>query len=231
MKKGNFPPENSSHVDTGQAHVSSVSNSVQSNSSKGQSSQMEMRPTTKADDLRTLNKPRTPTVEWNKSNKVSNCPPPVKTPGAASTPALGTVTKTRISFVTTPIETRAHETTPKLQNYSVIPEDDPLLWNQSFGFDEALISCSEELLMRSPEASKLENTPVKPDDVKASKFNKGNAMTTPMLHSNNNSNTLINKNFACTKPLHLDPHKNHSSGFPNQPENIKRRRIEGHTVR
>lgn len=48
--------------------------------------------------------------------------------------------------------------------------DDPLLWNQSFGFDEALISCSEELLMRSPEASKLENTPVKPDDVKASKY-------------------------------------------------------------
>ncbi|PFX34356.1 DNA repair protein RAD52-like [Stylophora pistillata] len=170
MKKGNFPPENSSHIDTGQAHVSSVSNSVQSNSSKGQSSQMEMRPTTKADDLRTLNKPRTPTVEWNKSNKVSNCPPPVKTPGSASTPALGTVTKTRISFVTTPIETRAHETTPKLQNYSVIPEDDPLLWNHSFGFDEALISCSEELLMRSPEAFKLENTPVKPDDVKASKY-------------------------------------------------------------
>lgn len=41
--------------------------------------------------------------------------------------------------------------------------DDPLLWNQSFGFEEALISCSEEVLMR-PDQSKLENRPVKQAD-------------------------------------------------------------------
>ena len=41
--------------------------------------------------------------------------------------------------------------------------DDPLLWNQSFGFEEALISCSEEVLMR-PGESKLENRPVKQAD-------------------------------------------------------------------
>jgi len=41
--------------------------------------------------------------------------------------------------------------------------DDPLLWNQSFGFEEALISCSEEVLMR-PGESKLENRTIKQAD-------------------------------------------------------------------
>ena len=41
--------------------------------------------------------------------------------------------------------------------------DDPMLWNQSFGFEEALISCSEEVLMR-PGESKLENRTVKQAD-------------------------------------------------------------------
>ncbi|XP_020904754.1 uncharacterized protein LOC110243042, partial [Exaiptasia diaphana] len=39
--------------------------------------------------------------------------------------------------------------TPSLnavQTNSVIPEDDSVLWNQSFGFDEALLSCDEDVL-------------------------------------------------------------------------------------
>ena len=47
--------------------------------------------------------------------------------------------------------------------------DDPSLWNQSFGFEEALISCSEELLMRSDE-SKLGNRPVKQTDANVPKY-------------------------------------------------------------
>lgn len=213
MMKENFPLADGSHVNTEQVYVGSAGNNVQCNFSKGQSSEMQTRSATKADNLRVLNKPRTPTGEWNKSEKASHCPPPFKTPGAASTPALGTVTKSRTSFVTTPIEITAHETEPKVENYSVVPEDDPLLWNQSFGFDEALMSCSEELLMRPSEGSKPESRSVHPHDVKAS------------------SNTPINENFACTKPFRPDQNNTRSSCFPNQPENIKRRRIEGHTVR
>ena len=41
--------------------------------------------------------------------------------------------------------------------------DDPMLWNQSFGFEEALISCSEEVLMK-PGESKLANRTVKQAD-------------------------------------------------------------------
>ena len=41
--------------------------------------------------------------------------------------------------------------------------DDPMLWNQSFGFEEALISCSEEVLMK-PGESKLENRTIKQAD-------------------------------------------------------------------
>lgn len=42
-------------------------------------------------------------------------------------------------------------------------KDDPVLWNQSFGLEEALISCSDEFLMR-PEHS-LENQ--QPDNNKS----------------------------------------------------------------
>lgn len=40
-----------------------------------------------------------------------------------------------------------------------------MLWNQSFGFEEALICCSDEFLMR-PEDSNLENQPLEENDVK-----------------------------------------------------------------
>lgn len=47
--------------------------------------------------------------------------------------------------------------------FNISSTDDPLLWNQSFGFEEALISCSDEALMR-PDESKRENRPVKQAD-------------------------------------------------------------------
>ena len=123
-----------SHVNTEQVYVGSAGNNVHCNFSKGQSSEMQTRSATKADNLRVLNKPRTPTGEWNKSEKASHCPPPFKTPGAASTPALGTVTKSRTSFVTTPIEIRAHETEPKVENYSVVPEGNLKYFLRGFKF-------------------------------------------------------------------------------------------------
>ena len=48
-------------------------------------------------------------------------------------------------------------------NHSFVLTDDPVLWNQSFGFEEALKSCSEEFLMR-PEQQELEDQPVKQSD-------------------------------------------------------------------
>jgi len=47
--------------------------------------------------------------------------------------------------------------------------DDPMLWNQSFGFEEALISCSEKFLMR-PEERNLENQPVKLTDINFTRY-------------------------------------------------------------
>lgn len=47
--------------------------------------------------------------------------------------------------------------------------DDPLLWNQSFGFEEALISCSDEALMR-PDESKLENRTFKQADRNSTRY-------------------------------------------------------------
>ena len=49
--------------------------------------------------------------------------------------------------------------------------DDPMLWNQSFGFEEALISCSEKVLMR-PGESELENRTVKQADGAFTRYNR-----------------------------------------------------------
>ncbi|KAJ7363291.1 DNA repair protein rad52 [Desmophyllum pertusum] len=236
MMKENTPG-NRSHGNTGQAQIVSASKSIQNSSSERHTSETTAAITTKqGDDLnpntRTSNEFRTPVEERNKPNRASPCPPPVRTPLAASTPAIVPHKKSCTPSVTTPIDTRACGTTPQQENYSVIPEDDPSLWNQSFGFEEALISCSEELLMR-PDESKLGNRPVKQIDANFPKCNNRSVLGPANSRSSNNSNNAsVNKHFTCSKPFHPTSSKTAvSSEHPNQPENIKRRRVEEHTAR
>jgi len=161
-------PGSNSHENTGQAQVISTSKCVQNSSSERHPAESTTTVKTKQEDLhpnsRIPNEFRTPLVERDKSNRTPSFPPPPKTPLAASTPtAMVPAQKSSTSAMTTPLENRTCGTTPQQENYSVLPEDDPLLWNQSFGFEEALISCSEEVLMR-PGESKLENRTIKQAD-------------------------------------------------------------------
>ena len=121
-----------SHGNTGQAQIVSASKSIQNSSSERHTSETTAATTTKqGDDLnpntRTSNEFRTPVEERNKPNRASPCPPPVRTPLAASTPAIVPHKKSCTPSVTTPIDTRACGTTPQQENYSVIPEGGLLL--------------------------------------------------------------------------------------------------------
>jgi len=79
-------------------------------------------------DSRKSNEFRTPLDDQNKQKRASPCPPPVRTPLAASTPSAVPPRKSSTSSVTTPIENRIHgpgylgDVTPQQDNYSVIPE-------------------------------------------------------------------------------------------------------------
>jgi len=229
-------PGSNSHENTGQAQVISTSKCVQNSSSERHPAESTTTVKTKQEDLhpnsRIPNEFRTPLVERDKSNRTPSFPPPPKTPLAASTPtAMVPAQKSSTSAMTTPLENRTCGTTPQQENYSVLPEDDPLLWNQSFGFEEALISCSEEVLMR-PGESKLENRTIKQADRNFTRCNNRNVAAPPNSSLTNNcSNTAINKHFACSKSYHPTSSKAVISGHSDQPENTKRRRVEGHTAR
>jgi len=230
--KNKTAPGSNNQENMEQAQVISTSKSIQNSNSERRSSES----TTKHEDfypnLRMPNDSRTPLVEQNKSNRTASFPPPPKTPLAASTPAaMVPAQKSSTSTSTTPLEKRTCGTTPQQENYSILPEDDPLLWNQSFGFEEALISCSEEVLMR-PGESKLENRPVKQADRNFTRSNNRNVAASHNSSSSNNcNNATINKYFACSKSIHPTSSKAVISGHSNQPENTKRRRVEEHTVR
>ncbi|KAL9973228.1 hypothetical protein ACROYT_G019650 [Oculina patagonica] len=233
LTRNNAPESNNSK--TGQPQVVSSSKSIQNSSSRRPSSETTTMVNTKDEDLnpnsRKPNEFRTPVEERSKSKRTSPFPPPARAPLAASTPAIVSAQKNSTCTVTTPIQNRTCGITPQQENYSVIPEDDPLLWNQSFGFEEALISCSDEVLMR-PDESKLENRPAKQADGNFTRCNNRSVLVPPNSHSSNNSNNAaINKHFACSKPFHPTSSKTVSSGHPVQPENTKRRRVEEHTVR
>jgi len=79
-------------------------------------------------DSRKSNEFRTPLDDQDKQKTASPCPPPVRTPLAASTPRAVPPRKGSSSSVTTPIENRIHgpgdlgDVTPQQDNYSVIPE-------------------------------------------------------------------------------------------------------------
>lgn len=175
----------------------------------------------------------TMTVKYpSKQQEVFSCPPPVRTPSAASTPALfRPTTKNCTSSVTTPIENRTQEpietvlgdVTRQQDNYSIFPEDDPVLWNQSFGLEEALSYCSDEFLMRSE--PNLENQPGN----KSSVNNLISRRDKPELAAANlnpsNSRNINKLSVPCPKTCH--PSKNHAV----QSENAKKRRLELDTAR
>ncbi|XP_068701424.1 DNA repair protein RAD52 homolog isoform X2 [Montipora foliosa] len=173
------------------------------------------------------------TVKYHsKQQEVFSFPPPVRTPSAASTPTLfRPATKNCTSSVTTPIENRIQEpietvlgdVTRQQDNYSIFPEDDPVLWNQSFGLEEALSYCSDEFLMRSE--PNLENQP----DSKSSVNNLISRRDKPELAAANlnpsNSRNINKLSVPCPKTCH--PSKTHAV----QSENAKKRRLELDTAR
>ncbi|XP_068718695.1 DNA repair protein RAD52 homolog isoform X2 [Montipora capricornis] len=175
----------------------------------------------------------TMTVKYHsKQQEVFSFPPPVRTPSAASTPALfRPTTKNCTSSVTMPIENRIQEpietvlgdVTRQQDNYSIFPEDDPVLWNQSFGLEEALSYCSDEFLMRSE--PNLENHP----DNKSSVNNLISRRDKPELAAANlnpsNSRNINKLSVPCPKTCH--PSKTHAV----QSENAKKRRLELDTAR
>lgn len=224
------------HENTGQAQVISTSKSVQNSSSERHPSESTTTVKTRQEGIhpnsRIPNEFRTPVVERNNSNRTRSFPPPPKTPLAASTPAaMVPAQQSSTNTMTTPLENRTCGTTPQQENYSVFPEDDPMLWNQSFGFEEALISCSEEVLMR-PGESKLENRTFKQADGNFTRCYNRNVAAQPNSTARNNcNNAAINKHFPCSKSYQPSSSKAVISENPNQPENSKRRRVEEHTVR
>ncbi|EDO49637.1 predicted protein [Nematostella vectensis] len=112
----------------------------------------------------------TVTVKNETSSDRKNSNQPIKTPCAESTPIAlenrlvktSAVTTPQVSHSTTPNQTTAQGLTNSTRNpevtpitscgrrdysCSVIAEDDATFWNQSFGFDEALLSCTDNSLI------------------------------------------------------------------------------------
>ncbi|KAM7446802.1 DNA repair protein rad52 [Porites harrisoni] len=220
---------------TGQAQVISTSR-ISGKDFDGLTSEATKCVTPKTNDFKPVvrKEVRTPLEDLN-SPKTGPPHLPLRKPVAASTPAVPFARKHCTSSVTTPIDCRSlasmGDTTPQQDNYSVIPEDDPMLWNQSFGFEEALICCSDEFLMR-PEDSNLENQPLEENDVKLTGIDNRSShrVSAPInsTHSSNNTSNYraINKQSSFSKPFHPVSNKTANSALTNQPENAKRRKVE-----
>lgn len=228
---------------SGQGHVIS-SDSV--NSCNRQTSEITSNISTATEDLNSNLKKsnqcgtNVTIKDSSKQQKVSPCPPPIRKPLAASTPALfGPPRNNCTSSTSMPIENRTNpptelsNVTGQHDNYSVFPEDDPVLWNQSFGLEEALISCSEEFLMR-PEHN-LENQ--QPDNKKrVNNFTRNGRSDKPVLDAANsnqnnvvfNGNKISKHSASCLTTFYPAPSKNGSSSHA---ENTKKRRLEQNTVR
>lgn len=194
---------------------------------------------------RKSNEYRTTMGDVSRQQRTTPCPAVVTTPLAASTPTVLPPRKTCSSSATKfmqnesklqgPRDLLIGDLTGQQDNYSVIPEDDPMLWNQSFGFEEALISCSEEFLMR-PEKANLENQPVKHSDInnfnRSSNRSEHHVMGPPNGNpANNQYNRAVNKQPSCSKSLHQASNNTGRSTHSIQPDNIKRRRVEQNTAR
>lgn len=130
-----FSGNNNRH--TGQSHVLATSKGTENSSCDRPETTKNI--ALKNDDLnptsRNSTEFRTPMENQNKQQRTSPCIPPVRTPLAASNPAMVPPRKSCTPSVTTPIENRTHgprdfgDMAGQQDNYSVIPEGDIITYS------------------------------------------------------------------------------------------------------
>ena len=128
-----FSGNNTRH--TGQSHVLATSKGIENSSCDRPETTKNI--ALKNDDLNPTSRKstefRTPMENQNKQQRALPCLPSVRTPLAASTPAMVPPRKSCTPSVTTPTENRTHgprdfgDMAGQQDNYSVIPEGDILI--------------------------------------------------------------------------------------------------------
>ena len=118
---------------TGQSHATDTSKGTKDSSRDRPETTKNIALKNKDLNPRNSNEFRTPMENQNKQQRASPCIAPVRTPLAASTPAMVPPQKSCTPTVTTPIENRTDvprnfgDMTGQQDNHSVIPEGDILI--------------------------------------------------------------------------------------------------------